>query len=448
MPRIAVIGAGAAGLCAAKHLVSRGCTVTIYEVGSRIGGLWVYENDNGLSPAYRSLHLNSENRVTAYRDFPFPDDAPLYPDHAQVAAYLEAYADRFALRPLIRFNARVTAVEPEDEGWRVGLADGSASRFDAVVVASGHQGTPKHPPFSKDFTGTYLHAHAYREPEPFRGKDVLVVGVGNSACDIAADICTVTASTTMAARSPVLFMPRMFLGVPTARVLARVEKPWMPWPLRRRIRELIARVAHGRMEQWGFVTPKTRTHPAGHHLLMAQFIWGRVAAKPGIATVSEREVTFTDGSTRRFDAMIAATGYDVDLPFLEPALSPMDGRHLALYRRVVPPGIRGLYFVGFFNVTGGGNIRMMDDQAEWVATLVAGEVDLPDRAAMEDDIRAEHARIAKLYPDSPRYGLELDPREYRAALAQERRRALKARARRAGAGGPVARAPGQSRPAH
>lgn len=427
MRRAAVIGAGAAGLCAAKHLKESGLDVTIFELGSRIGGLWVYENDNGLSPAYASLHLNSENRVTAYRDFPFPDDAPLYPDHAAVAHYLDSYAERFALKPLIRFRSQVTAVARADDGrWSLRLATGETGLFDTVVVASGHQGVPKHPPFAQQFAGTYLHAHSYRTPERFRGQHVLVVGVGNSACDITADICTVTASTTMAARSPVLFMPRMFLGVPTSRVLGKLEKRWMPWPVRRRIRELISLIAHGRMEQWGFVTPRTRTHPAGHHLLMAQFIWGRVTAKPGIAAVAGHDVSFVDGTTGRFDTIIAATGYDVDLPFLTAELSPIHGHWLDLYRRVVHPGAPGLYFVGFFNVTGGGNIRMMDDQSEWIAELETGRLALPSVAAMRADILAEREAITRLYPDSPRYGLELDPAEYRAALAAEKRRARRA----------------------
>ena len=422
MKRAAVIGAGAAGLSAAKHLRQAGLDVTVFELGSRIGGLWVYDNDNGLSPAYQSLHLNSENRVTAYKDFPFPDDAPLYPDHQGVAAYLESYARHFGLLPLIRFRTPVTSVEQDGKAWRLGLGSGAHETFDIVVVGSGHQGVPKHPPFAKDFKGEYLHSHTYRTPEPFRGKRVLVVGVGNSACDIAADICPVTASCTMAARSPVLMMPRMFLGVPTSRVLARIEKPWMPWPVRRRIRELISRMAHGRMEQWGFTTPTTRTHPAGHHLLMAQFVWGRVTAKPGIAGVSGAEVRFVDGSAAEFDTMIAATGYEVDLPFLSAELSPVRGHWLDLYRRVVRPGYPGLYFAGFFNVTGGGNIRMMDDQAEWIAAIETGRVKLPDRAAMDADIVREREGITKLYPDSPRYGLELDPAQYRRDLAAELRR--------------------------
>ncbi len=419
MKRAAVIGAGAAGLSTAKHLLQRGIAVTVFEMGSRIGGLWVYQNDNGLSPAYRSLHLNSENKVTAYKDFPFAADAPLYPDHTQVAAYLEAYARHFGIVDHIRFQSRVVSVTQSEAGWRVELADGVAEEFDFAVVATGHQGVPKHPPFAKDFTGEYLHSHSYRVPEPLRDKRVLVVGVGNSACDIAADICSVTASTTIAARSPVLMMPRMFLGVPTSRVLAKIEKPWMPWPVRRRIREAVSRMAHGRMEQWGFTTPKKRTHPAGHHLLMAQFIWGRVTAKPGIAGVAGKQVRFVDGSSAEYDVMIAATGYEVDLPFLDAALSPVRGHWLDLYYRIVRPGYPGLYFTGFFNVTGGGNIRMMDDQAEWIAAIELGEVALPDAAAMTAVIARERREIAALYPDSPRYGLEMDPARYRRELARE-----------------------------
>lgn len=419
--RVAVVGAGAAGICAAKHLKSRGIEPVIFEIGSKIGGLWVYENDNGLSSAYKSLHVNSEAKVTAYEDFPFPPGSPLYPDHAQMVAYFETYADHFELRPHIRFNTEVTQIR-HDTGWTVKTKDGAPEEFDAVVVASGHQSVPRDPPFAVDFTGKYLHAHAYRVPEEFADQDVLVVGIGNSACDIASDICTHTRSTTIAARSPVLLMPRMFLGVPTARVLAKLEKPWMPWPLRRWIRTTIARVAHGSMEQWGFVTPKKRTHPAGHHLLIGHFIWNRITARPGIAKVDGNDVIFTDGTSGRFDAMIAATGYEVETPFLEPADNPMEGHWPNLFHRVVKPGRPGLYFVGFFNVSGGGNVRMMDDQAEWAVDLMQGAASLPSREEMEAAIRADQERIRDLYPDSPRYGLELDPMEYRKALANTQMR--------------------------
>lgn len=420
--RVAVIGAGAAGLCSAKYLLARGVDVVVFEIGSVIGGLWVYQNDNGLGPAYRSLHLNSEARVTAYQDFPFPDGSPLFPDHVQVRQYLEAYAQRFDLVRHVRFRSRVLEVRAHGAGWRLRIAGAPDEDFDAVVVASGHQGVPMHPAWKDDFTGEYLHSHSYRVPEPFRDKRVLVVGMGNSAVDIASDICVVTRATTISARSPVLVMPRVLFGVPTARVLGKLEKPWMPWPMRRTIREMLTLVVHGRMEQWGFVTPKTRTHPTSHPSLMSHFVWDRIRAKPGIASVSGNTVRFVDGSSERFDTVIAGTGYAVDLPFLAPELRPLEGHQLELFLRVVHPRQRGLFFAGMFNVAGGGNIRMMDDQAQWITALVCGDEALPGEAHMRSVMEQEQQFLRRHYPGSARYALELDPTFYRRQLQRERQR--------------------------
>lgn len=424
--RVAVIGAGAAGLCAAKNLLARGVEVVVYELGSCIGGLWVYDNDNGIAPAYLSLHLNSETRITEYKDFAFPADGPLYPDHAGVRRYLEAYAAKFDIVRHIRFRSKVVDVAMRGERWRVTLADGATSDYDAVIVASGHQGMPSHPAWRKDFAGEYLHSHTYRVPEPFRDKRVLVVGMGNSAVDIASDICMVTKSTMISARSPVLVMPRMLFGVPTSRVLGKIEKKWLPWPVRRTVRELLVRIVHGTMEQWGFVTPKTRTHPTSHPTLMSHFIWNRVVARPGIESVKGHEVRFVDGRTETFDTIIAGTGYAVDLPFLAPALRPLDGHKLQLFLRVATlnPRHRGLYFTGLFNVAGGGNIRMMDDQAEYITELICGDVVLPDEAQMHRTMEEEQAFMKREFPGSPRYALELDPPFYRRQLARERQRGM------------------------
>ncbi len=416
--RFAVVGAGAGGLCAAKNLVAQGFEVTIFEVGSHIGGLWVYENDSGLSPAYRSLHINSEARVSCFRDFPFPAGISLYPDHFEMKRYFEAYAAHFDLTRRIRFQSRVSAIEPTAEGTKVRLENGAEEVFDGVVVATGHQSIPRHPPEVASFTGEYLHAHSYRVPEQFTGKRVMVIGPGNSGVDIAADICTVTARTVLCARSPVLIMPRMMFGVPNSRTLGKIEKPWVPWALRIWARAFLTRMFHGSMEQWGFRTPKTRTHPISHPTLISHIAWERVVVKPGIRSIEGQDVTFVDGSTETFDSIIAATGYVTQFPYLPAGTSPLSGTRLDLYNRIVHPSLPGVYFIGFFDVSGGSNIRMMDDQGEYIAGIASGKIKLPTRDAMLAAIAEDHAFAAKQFPDSPRYGLELDPYRYRKRLAR------------------------------
>ncbi len=415
----AIIGAGAGGLCAAKYLTTQGIDVTIFEAGSRIGGLWVYNNDSGMSPAYKSLHINSEAKVSSFVDFPFPDHAPLYPDHAEMCRYFERYAAHFDLTRLVRFNSRIKSVTPFNEKFGVALETGVTEIFDGVVVASGHQSVPRHPPQIEDYSGDYIHAHAYRVPTPYADKRVLVIGPGNSGVDIAADICTVTAQTVLSARSPVLIMPRMMFGVPNSRTLLKLERSFLPWRVRIWIRTTLTRLFHGRMEQWGFRTPKTRTHPISHPTLISQIAWGRVTVKPGIAAIEGKEIRFTDGSKESFDAVIAATGYNTAIPFLPDEISPVEHEttHVALYNRVAHPRVDGLYFIGFFDVTGGSNIRMMDDQAEYIAALVTGSIKRPPENEMLSAIRDDRAWAARQFPDSPRYGLELDPRRYRRRLA-------------------------------
>lgn len=418
-----VIGAGAGGLAAARHLLAEGIEATIFEAGSRTGGLWVYENDSGRSPAYRSLHINSEARVSAFADFPFPPDGPLYPGTREMERYFQAYAERFDLLRRIRFGCEVEAIAPEGDRHRVSLKSGEGALFDGVVVATGHQSVPRHPPQAEGFAGEYLHAHAYRVPEPFAGKRVLVIGPGNSGVDIAADLCAVTDMTFLAARSPVLIMPRMMLGKPLPRVLMKLEKPWLPLRLRLWVRTALTRLVHGRMEQWGFRTPRTRTHPISHPTLISHIAWDRIRVKPGLERTEGRTVHFADGSSEEVDCIVAATGYRTDLPFLPAGTSPVEGTRMNLYQRTVHPGLPGVFFIGFFDVTGGSNIRMMDDQGAYIAAVAGGRLPLPDREAMEAAIQVEHAWQAGQFPDTPRYGLELDPRRYRKQLAREYRRA-------------------------
>ena len=278
---------------------------------------------------------------------------------------------------------------------------------------------PRHASEIELFSGDYIHAHAYRTPEPFAGKRVLVIGPGNSGVDIAADICTQTEQTDLSARSPVLIMPRLMFGIPNSRVLGALEKPWLPWWIKIKIRTWLTRVFHGRMEQWGFKTPTTRTHPISHPTLISHIAWKRIKVRPGIHSIKGKTVTYDDGLSEDYDAIIGATGYVTHLPFLDATQSPMQGHKFRLYNRVVHPDLPGLFFIGFFDVTGGSNIRMMDDQAEYIAAIASGGVTLPRPEEMDKAIAEDFAWYAALFPDTPRYANELDPVRYRQIISRD-----------------------------
>ena len=169
--RIAVIGAGACGLCAAKYLTQAGLDVIIFEIGSQMGGMWCYENDNKLSSAYRTLHINTSRDVTRFHDHDFDPDVQFFPDHWDMHKYLVKYAEHFDIAKLVRYNTRIKDVRPlfdpktEPPLWELELDDGSTEQFDAVIAATGHLSEPLHVPmFQNDFKGEYLQAHYYREP--------------------------------------------------------------------------------------------------------------------------------------------------------------------------------------------------------------------------------------------------------------------------------------------
>ena len=192
-----MIGAGSSGIASCQVLHARGIPFDCFEKGSAVGGNWRYMNDNGMSSAYRSLHINTSRGLMAYATYPMPDHYPDYPNHAQIAAYFDAYVDHFGLRDKIRFRTEVKLVEPApDGGWNVTLDDGTTTRYDAVLVANGHHwnaalaraAVPRRVQRPASYTRTTT-----RRPSVIEERNVLVLGIGNSATDIAVEASRVVA---------------------------------------------------------------------------------------------------------------------------------------------------------------------------------------------------------------------------------------------------------------
>lgn len=426
--RYAVIGAGAAGLCCAKYLLQAGLgEVEIFEIGTQIGGLWCFNNDNGRSAAYKTLHINTARNLTNFSDFPFATDVQPFPDHEDMHRYLVAYAERFGLAGRIRFRSRVASLRPapdyrEDSPcWEITTEDGTVHRFDRVVVANGHLSVPLHVPEYRDaFTGEYLHAHDYKEPAPYVGKRICVIGVGNSAVDIASDVCSTSPRTVLVARSGVMIAPKLIFGVPFTDLTMKLYQPWVPDWLRRRIIEFLVFLVHGRMTALGFKPLTRRAHPTTSAVVVQHIAYRRIVVKQGITRIDGRRVHFDDGTSEEFDTVIACTGYQIDMPFVAPEVLQVKNNSVDLYKRMVPPGWRGIYFAGVFNTTTALNL-VFERQARWICAVESGEAALPVADAMRADIEAKRQWIARHYKESPRHTIEEEHMYYLMELERSTR---------------------------
>lgn len=431
---IAVIGAGAAGICAAKHMLEAGFDVTVYEIGSRVGGMWVFGNDNGRSSAYSTLHINTARNLTSFSDFAFEASVPPFPSHRDMARYLARYADHFGVTPRIRFNTKVERVSPaagysEDKpAWEVAIAGGGIARYDSVIVATGHLTQPLEVPALRDgFTGEYLHSHYYKEPAPFVGKRVCVVGVGNSALDIASDLATVTPRLVLVARSNAFIFPKLVFGRPFWDVVKGLYKPWVPAAVRNRIVRALVWIVQGEMSALGFPATAKKVHATSNANIVNHIRYQRVIVKQGIERIDGRRIVFSDGSAEEFDTLIAATGYLIDIDFMDrKVIEPRDNA-LDLYMRMVPPGWRGIYFLGFLNSDSALN-WIAEGQSRWVREHEAGRARLPSRPEMLNEIDARAAWVRSTYKDTPRHGIEVEHMPYFADL----KRTLREAQRRAG----------------
>ncbi len=348
LPSVCVIGAGSSGIAAVKALHSRGFEFDCFEASDRIGGNWVFKNRNGMSAAYRTLHINTSRKRMEFADFPMPASYQDFPHHTQIAEYFEAYVDHFGFRERITFETLVTRAERlAGGGWEVSTDTGIKRTYDALVVANGHHWDPRWPepafPGQERFAGTQIHAHDYTGEDAglFRDRSVVVLGMGNSAMDIAVEASFVATDVFLAARRGAWVIPKYILGRPfdLIRPSARV-----PYAVRGRAQQAVLRLAVGDMERYGLPKPEhtlLQAHPTVSDDVLARLAHGKITAKPNIAGLTERTVRFADGSEVEADVVVYCTGYKVTFPFLDPELIAAPDNDLPLFRRVFHPEVGG-----------------------------------------------------------------------------------------------------------
>jgi len=424
-PAVCVIGAGSSGIAAAKALYERGIPFDCFEKSDRVGGNWVFANKNGMSAAYRDLFINTSRPRMEYSDFPMPADYPDFPHHSQIAAYFEKYVDHFGFRERIVFETGVQHASRGADGvWTVELDTGETRSYDALIVANGHHWNPRWPepafPGSETFPGTQMHAHSYIDNSIFAGKRVVVLGMGNSAMDIAVESSYVAERTYLAARQGVWIVPKYIFGKPVDQLR---NDPRVPFKIRQRFTQQLIKTYAGAPETHGLPKPNHRfgeAHPTVSGRILDRIQHGTIAPKPNIESFSGSEVRFVDGTTAEADVVVYCTGYKITFPFLDEQLISAPENRIELFRRVFDPDIPNLFFIGLLQPLGA-IMPLSEAQGAWVADHLLGDYELPSAAEMRADIAADQAAMRRRYVASKRHTIQVDFDDYLHDLAKERR---------------------------
>ena len=360
------------GLAAARQLQRHGIAFVGFELHGDVGGLW--DIDNPHSTMYQSAHLISSKSTTQFSEFPMPASTPAYPPQRQVGQYFRDYASQFGLRQHFQFNTRVLRLERLDKGWRLVSECAGAQRewqFDGVLIATGTLHTPNQPALPGTFAGELLHSAAYKDAALFAGKRVLVVGCGNSACDIAVDAVHRAASVDLSVRRGYHFLPKFILGRPTDTFGGAVK---LPRRLKQLVDGLLVRALVGKPSQYGLPDPDYRlyeAHPVMNSLVLHHIGHGDIQPRSDISAVNGHQVTFADGCQAEYDLILQATGYKLDYPFIDRSeLSwPQDAGAPQLYLNVFHPQHDDLFMLGMVEASGLG-WQGRAEQAELVALCI------------------------------------------------------------------------------
>ncbi len=417
---VCVIGAGPSGLAAAKGFDEAGFDVTVLERGQAVGGNWRFSDRGGHSSVFETTHIISSKTMSQYADFPLPDSVADYPSHRELLAYFEAYASHFGLLRLMVFGASVERCTPRGGGWAVEYVVGGdrmVRHFDLLAVCNGHHSKPRWPSYPGKFEGQWLHSHDLTRAAPFAGQRVLVIGGGNSACDISVETSRVSLSTDISWRRGYWLIPKFMFGQPPDVLNARLS--FLPKPLHSFLRQEMLEVLQGKNEAVGLQTPDhtvTQTHPTVNSELYYFVRHGKVKPRVDVKSFEGTTVHFVDGSQAEYDTVICATGYWIEHSFFDKSLIDFSSGQVPLYLRMIPPQLENLYFIGLFQPLGciwpGAEL-----QAKLAVAHAQGRWKPPEplQAAVEHELANPDYRQL----DTPRHTITVDDLAFRAKLQRE-----------------------------
>ncbi len=416
--KFCIVGAGSSGLAAVRALKAAGIPCDCLEREDEVGGNWYYGRPH--SSVYASTHTISSKRLTEYVDFPMPKEYPAYPHHRQVWEYLKSYARHFGLYEQIELNCPIAKITHDGAGWIVRLADGAERRYRGLIIANGHNWDPRLPEYPGKFDGQVLHSSQYKTPDVLAGRRVLVVGAGNSGCDIAAESAQHAAQTWHSTRRGYHYLPKFWRGLPIDLLNERLLQWRIPQGVRRLLGSYIERLSFGDPQYRGLPKPDHKlfeSHPIINSQLFYYLAHGRISPKPDVAELCGDGVRFADGTRETIDTIVYATGFQISFPFLDRALLNWHDGKPRLWLNVFHPDRDDLFVIGLIQPDSG-QFGLVDYQARAVAGFLAAT---ERRHPAADALRRRKQSSADVtggvrYLPSERHLLEVEHFSYRKQL--------------------------------
>lgn len=410
------------GLAAAKLMAEHDIAFQGFELHSDVGGLW--DIDAPRSTMYDSAHLISSKRMTEFTDFPMREEVAEYPSHHEMKQYFRDFAAHFDLYRHYRFNSEVLSCTPlggTGAGWQLTWRDGQGEHsqdFAGVMIANGTLSEPNIPSFKGSFTGELIHAAEYKSPTQFTGKRVLIVGAGNSGCDIAVDAIHHGVSCDLSMRRGYYFVPKYIFGKPADTVGGAIKLPM--W-LKRPIDQMILKWFVGDPQKYGFPKPDYKlyeSHPVVNSLVLYHAGHGDLNVRPDIDHLDGNTVTFTDGTSSEYDMILTATGYKLEYPFIDRAHLNWHGDAPHLFLNAMHPERDDLFVLGMVEASGLG-WQGRHEQAEMVVRYIkALRVGHMSAKALQSEKAGGFARATggMNYIKLARMAYYVDKATYRAAV--------------------------------
>ncbi|XP_048064528.1 flavin-containing monooxygenase 5-like isoform X4 [Megalobrama amblycephala] len=440
--RVAVIGGGASGLTCIKCCLDEGLEPVCFETSDDIGGLWRFKEnpDPDRASIYHSLIINTSKEMMCFSDFPIPARFPNYMHNSLIMDYFLMYSEHFQLKRHIRFQTKVLHVTPRPDfphsgQWDVEIESKDGRRekqvFDAVMVCTGHHCHPHLPlkdfPGIDTFKGRYFHSRDYKIPEEWRGKRVVVIGIGNSGGDIAVELSRMAKQVYLSTRKGSWILNRVGdNGVPLDMMFRNRIRGWinqmLPVGFINNVREkqLNKRFDH---KLYG-LQPAHRVfsqHPMVNDDLPNRILSGTISVKPNVQEFRGSSVVFEDGTVEDdIDLVVFATGYTFSFPFLSSHVIPVSKNKVSLYKYMYPPALEHptLAVIGLVQPLGA-IMPISEMQARWATRVFTGLCKLPPMSAMLKDIRAKEEAMAQRYVAAQRHTIQVDYIPYMDELAKQ-----------------------------